>query len=682
MNAPANPAGLAEPPTKPVVSPPNSARVGIGGASAHPNQALMPPPAHAPSAVAWGQPYHPPTRHHHMAHPQPHQPPLGHQHSMHHQHLHHAQPQVRYGPLPPPQYARPVHGEFIFQPGPPQHHPRHAYRPPAPAQPHGAVAQRYTYPPAPMPAPARSVHHHQPAMTPAHSSALQQAMQLNTPAQMVRVIKGTPPATSAEVTPSTAKKMLAGPNQTSPPLTAAKPPVQATPSTTKHIEAKETDMVTPPGPGVPPNSPVSGAAPSQERLAAVDAIFAAAEVIAKRPSPPPASTGSEWHQAAHPTAVLQGSTAIASPHKPLKKRRFKQLAQSPGAKTPPKKAKKASSHCKAVASRPLKDASTNLSSEQERALSVKALDLAQTIEGEPGLYRALLLHMALEREAPRKPGGGAPDHAPIGKRRGNQYVEGVPERKTVIADGFFWKDVPELEGLLLRHMEEYYEMSENRPQSKKQQEFNNRLVGIIHAAALSHGYTFDPLSFGLAADAAPRPMNRLAALAADATGPPPEFNRKKLRDRIRCYYKTHVQNSKKRLVTLLKNPTRPRNREVLLRIVDEVRVRVVMGVGAGRKVDPSGRAALKRLEAKEGGLCESSEGPTNNTAGPSDTDTHAPPAAATPRRVSVGPCRQPEGPVISNTSSEEEAPFASPAKPEHAAMMLSLSTRQVSVQFD
>lgn len=130
--------------------------------------------------------------------------------------------------------------------------------------------------------------------------------------------------------------------------------------------------------------------------------------------------------------------------------------------------------------------------------------------------------MALERETPRKPGGGAPDHhrrtkasdsstassgsstsasvssssdedgnassssstssssltsggsqpqISIGKRRGNQYVEGIsvhtmmgggdgvsgPNIK-IITNGFFWKDVPELESILQRYMEEYYEM--------------------------------------------------------------------------------------------------------------------------------------------------------------------------------------------------------------------------------
>lgn len=167
--------------------------------------------------------------------------------------------------------------------------------------------------------------------------------------------------------------------------------------------------------------------------------------------------------------------------------------------------------------------------------------------------------------------------------------------------------------------------SENCPQSKNQQQFNNRLVGIIYSTALQCGYTFDPESFGCSE--AIGEADSIKSSAAAPSTPTDEtmeyldcvvhrqdtsnnstssFNYKKLRDRIRCYYKTHVQNSKKRLITLLKNPTRPKNREILIKVVDEVRDRASrdesMGTVGRRQLSPNGKAALLRLEEKEQSL--------------------------------------------------------------------------------
>mmetsp|Transcript_80 Transcript_80/g.138 ORF Transcript_80/g.138 Transcript_80/m.138 type:complete len:152 (+) Transcript_80:107-562(+) len=79
-------------------------------------------------------------------------------------------------------------------------------------------------------------------------------------------------------------------------------------------------------------------------------------------------------------------------------------------------------------------------------------------------------------------------------------------------------------------MEEFYNLSFQENKTDQQDKFDNGLVVLIKAAVKSHG-----LQFGSC------------------------FSDTILRDRIRSYYKTHMLNSKKRLMTMTANPTKPTN---------------------------------------------------------------------------------------------------------------------------
>ena len=84
-------------------------------------------------------------------------------------------------------------------------------------------------------------------------------------------------------------------------------------------------------------------------------------------------------------------------------------------------------------------------------------------------------------------------------------------------------------------MAEYYELSTTKCQSAQQQSFNNDMVLVIKEVAENNKWKF-----------------------ADC------FVDKALRDRIRCYYKTHIQNAKKRLRTMVRNPSKRANAKHLL----------------------------------------------------------------------------------------------------------------------
>ncbi|GMI05330.1 hypothetical protein TrVE_jg1165 [Triparma verrucosa] len=147
----------------------------------------------------------------------------------------------------------------------------------------------------------------------------------------------------------------------------------------------------------------------------------------------------------------------------------------------------------------------------------------------------LLLEMALSRDNPR--------------------TSLVDPKAGIIGEGFFWGNYPKLERVLRARMDEYYELSTAKRQSKEQQQFNNQLVESIRIHADANGWVFDPKC----------------------------FDDKKIRDRIRCFFKTHIQNAKKRLKTVLKNQHKKSNENLIASARDAVEI-VVQGGGAANAV--------------------------------------------------------------------------------------------------
>jgi hypothetical protein len=162
--------------------------------------------------------------------------------------------------------------------------------------------------------------------------------------------------------------------------------------------------------------------------------------------------------------------------------------------------------------------------EVQRACEFPETNPFEELAADEELERLVVLQMAMQRH---QLGGmlGLDDEPPLQSNEdGNECPPKQPTGNT-IGEGFFWRDYPSCEQVLYKHMERYYEVSAIQRNYKVQQSFNNVLVKEVRGAAENSGFSFEET-----------------------------FDDKKLRDRIRCFYKTHLQNAKKRLATLQKHP--------------------------------------------------------------------------------------------------------------------------------
>lgn len=214
---------------------------------------------------------------------------------------------------------------------------------------------------------------------------------------------------------------------------------------------------------------------------------------------------------------------------------------------------------------------------RSRSLSMGNLDPFKELAQDSDLERLVILEMAKQRQTV---GFNSLLKDSPHERDGDDEGEDDPKRpiSRLIFEGFYWKDYPACELVLYNHMTEYYEISAIKKDYKVQQEFNNILVEEVREAAIEAGFEVDP-----------------------------NFDDKKLRDRIRCFFKTHLQNAKKRLATLQKHSDAPENRalvSVFIRMVRNPSLTyedslAISSNGKGHDISGRGRKRRRLLQQQQ-----------------------------------------------------------------------------------
>lgn len=189
----------------------------------------------------------------------------------------------------------------------------------------------------------------------------------------------------------------------------------------------------------------------------------------------------------------------------------------------------------------------------------EAATLAARALKDQNLSSRLLLSLILTRE---KPGTKPEEQVVVTKVE--EAMNATAEHPYYMPVGFQWCDFPPLEEILKRNRRRYYELSMDPTlrQTVEQLSFNNHLVSCVRDAGVQHHWIFHNTNNNNNRDKGTENEESCDPEQTTTTTTTQQvynWTEKALRDRIRFYYKTNLQNARGRLQTMLKNPSKRSN---------------------------------------------------------------------------------------------------------------------------